>query len=203
MAKTFTKCLEFDVKFLIGILCCFCLSGCQFLGTIANLGHRVYAIVADDRSTSDDISDVQINMAVRHALGTQKAALMLDVEVTVFEGEVLLTGAVPNAEVLEKIMTAVWSVNGVRKVYNYVRVDESPTLTDTTADAVIATQIKAKMTLTAGINASNYKIIVENGIVYLLGICFSEDEYQNVRAILMTTDGVEKMIFLTRMPIEG
>ena len=191
------------MKFLIGILCCFCLSGCQFLGTIANLGHRVYAIVADDRSTSDDISDVQINMAVRHALGTQKVALMLDVEVTVFEGEVLLTGAVPNAEVLEKIMTAVWSVNGVRKVYNYVRVDESPTLTDTTADAVIATQIKAKMTLTAGINASNYKIIVENGIVYLLGICFSEDEYQNVRAILMTTDGVEKMIFLTRMPIEG
>ena len=190
------------MKFLVGILCFILLSGCQFLGTIANLGHRVYSIVADDRSTSDDISDVQINMAVRHALGEQKAALMLDVEVTVFEGEVLLTGAVPNVEVLEKIMTAVWSVDGVRKVYNYVRIDETPNLTETTEDAVIATQIKTKMTLTAGINASNYKLIVENGIVYLLGICSGEEEYQNVRAILMTTDGVEKITFLTRMPIE-
>ena len=202
MAETFTKCLEFDVRFLIGILFCLCLSGCQFLGTIANLGHRVYSIVADDRSASDDISDIQINMVVRHALGEQKAALMLDVEVTVFEGEVLLTGAVPNAEVLEKIMTAVWSVDGVRKVYNYVRIDETPDLAETTEDAVIATRIKAQMALTVGVNASNYKLIVENGVVYLLGICSSEDEYQNVRAILMTTDGVEKMIFLTRKPIE-
>ena len=190
------------MRFLVITLCFFFLTGCQFFGTIANLGHRVYSIMADDRSTTDDISDVQINMAVRHALGGEKAALMLDVEVTVFEGEVLLTGAVPNADVLEKIMTAVWSVDGVRKVYNYVRVGDMPELSDTTAEAVTATQIKTQMAMTKGINASNYKLMLENGVVYLMGICASEEEYQNVRAILMTTSGVEKIIFLTRKPIE-
>ena len=190
------------MRFLVITLCFFFLTGCQFFGTIANLGHRVYSIVADDRSTTDDISDVQINMAVRHALGGEKAALMLDVEVTVFEGEVLLTGAVPNADVLEKIMTAVWSVDGVRKVYNYVRVGDMPELSDTTAEAVTAAQIKTQMAMTKGINASNYKLMLENGVVYLMGICSGEEEYQNVRAILMTTSGVEKIIFLTRKPIE-
>lgn len=190
------------MRFFVITMCLFFLTGCQFLGTIANLGHRVYSIVADDRSTTDDISDVQINMAVRHALGGEKAALMLDVEVTVFEGEVLLTGAVPNADVLEKIMMAVWSVDGVRKVYNYVRVGDMPELSDTTAEAVTAAQIKTQMAMTKGINASNYKLMLENGVVYLMGICASEEEYQNVRAILMTTSGVEKIIFLTRKPIE-
>lgn len=202
MAETFKKCMEFNVKILMTIICFWALSGCQFLGTIANLGHRVYAIAADDRSTSDDVSDVQINMAVRHALGGEKAALMLDVEVTVFEGEVLLTGAVPNADVLEKVMTAVWAVDGIRKVYNYIRTDETPNLADTTTEAAIATQIKTQMAMTEGINSANYKIIVENGVVYLMGICADEEEYQNVRAILMTTSGIEKMIFLTRQPIE-
>ena len=190
------------MRFLVGILCLFCLSGCQFIGTIANLGHRVYSIAADDRSATDDVSDVQINMAVRHALGEQKAALMIDVEVTVFEGEVLLTGAVPNADVLEKIMTATWSVDGVRKVYNYVRVGEMPELSDTTTEALTAAQIKTQMAMTVGIESANYKIIVENGVVYLMGICSGEEEYQNVRAILKTTDGIEKIIFLTRKPIE-
>ena len=190
------------MRIFVITLCFFFLTGCQFFGTIANLGHRVYSIVADDRSTTDDISDVQINMAVRHALGGEKAALMLDVEVTVFEGEVLLTGAVPNADVLEKIMTAVWSVDGIRKVYNYVRVGDMPELSDTTAEAVTAAQIKTQMAMTKGINASNYKLMLENGVVYLMGICSGEEEYQNVRAILMTTSGVEKIIFLTRKPIE-
>ena len=141
------------------------LSGCQLAGTIVNGGHRLYSIIADDRSSTDDWSDIQVNLAVRDALGKRKAALMIDVEVTVFEGNVLLTGTVPNGDVLNDIMTAVWSVPGVRKVYNYVRVDEAPKLIDTATEAARAAQIKAKLGLTDGINAANYKLILENGTV--------------------------------------
>jgi len=178
------------------------LGGCQFIGTIANAGHRLYSIVADDRSTEDDISDVQINIAVRDKLGQRKAALMIDIEVTVFEGEVLLTGAIPNADILTDILSDTWSVPGVRKVYNYIRTDKTSSVRDTAADAAIATQIKAQLAITAGIDTPNYKIVVENGTVYLMGICSSEKEYQNVQAILKTTDGIEKIIYLMRRPIE-
>ena len=184
------------------LIFCFLLAGCQLIGTIGNGVHRLYAIVADDRTTADDWSDVQINLAVRDSLGHRKAALMIDVEVTVFEGAVLLTGAVPSGDVLNEIMEATWSVPGVRKVYNYVRVDSSPKLLDTTAEAAKAAQIKTQLALTTGIQSANYKLILENGTIYLMGICAGPEEYQKVEAVLKNTEGVDKIIYLMRLPIE-
>lgn len=185
------------------ILCIFLmLGGCQFIGTLTNGLHRIYSMAADDRVASDDWSDVGINMAVRDALGKRSAALIIDVEVTVFEGAVLLTGTVPKAEVINEIMEAVWSVEGVKKVYNYVRVDETPKVIDTASEAAKATQIKTRLGLTAGINSANYKLVLENRTVYLMGICAGEEEYQRVQAVLKDTDGVDKIIYLMRLPIE-
>ncbi|MDY6407241.1 MAG: BON domain-containing protein [Pseudomonadota bacterium] len=178
------------------------LGGCQLIGTLSNGLHRIYSMVADDRVASDDWSDVGINMAVRDALGRKKAALMIDVEVTVFEGSVLLTGTVPRAEVVNEILSATWSVEGVKKVYNYVRVDTTPQMTDTATEAAKATQIKTRLALTAGINSANYKLVLENKTIYLMGICAGEEEYRKVEAVLKDTDGVDKIIYLMRLPIE-
>ena len=185
------------------VLCLFLLlGGCQFIGMITNGVHRVYTMASDDRSASDDWSDVGINMAVRDALGKKKAALMIDVEVTVFEGAVLLTGTVPKAEVVNEILSATWSVEGVKKVYNYVRVDEAPKITNTAAEAAKAAQIKTRLGLTAGIDSANYKLVLENQTVYLMGICAGEEEYQRVQAVLKDTEGVDKIVYLMRLPIE-
>ena len=184
------------------ILACLALSGCQFMGMISNGAHRLYSMVADDRSASDDWSDVQINMAVRDALGKCKASLMIDIEVTVFEGEVLLTGAIPNADMLNEVMTQVWSVPGVRKVYNYIRIDATPSLHDVTLEAAVAAEIKAKLAVTSGIDSPNYKLVLENGTAYLMGIYADDAEYRCVEAVLRTTDGVDKIISLMHLPIE-
>lgn len=178
------------------ILSCLILGGCQFVGLITNGAHRVYSMVADERSSTDDWSDVQINMAVRDALGKCRASLMIDIEVTVFEGEVLLTGAIPSAESLNEALSAVWSVSGVRKVYNYVRIDETPSFRDSTLEAAVAAKIKAKLAVTADVQAPNYKLILENGTVYLMGIYEDEAEYNRVLAVLKTTEGVEKVVTL-------
>ena len=90
----------------------------------------------------------------------------------------------------------------MRKIYNYVRIDDMPTIRDATAEAAVAAEIKAKLAVTAGIDAVNYKLVLENGVVYLMGICAGQEEYERVQAVLKTTDGVEKIIFLMRAPIE-
>ncbi len=190
------------MKRALGILLCFCLGGCQLWGTLFNGGHRLYTIVADDRTAADDWADVQLNMQIRDALARQKTALVVDIEVTVFEGSVLLTGAVPNAETVQAILSAVWSVPGVRKVYNYVRLDSAPALKDTALEAAVATQIKAALALTPGVSAVNYKLVLENGTVYLMGITASAEEQEAVWARLKNTAGVEKIIFLTRPKME-
>ena len=186
----------------LSLVLLFLLGGCQFIGTVTNGVQRLYSMVADDRTASDDWSDVQINLAVRDSLGHRQFALMIDIEVTVFEGSVLLTGTVPNGDILNEVMEATWAVSGVRKVYNYIRIDSSPKLLDTASEAAKAAQIKTRLTLTAGINSANYKIILENGTIYLMGICAGPEEYQKVEAVLKDTEGVEKIIYLMRLPIE-
>lgn len=183
-------------------ICC-CLGGCQLWGTLINGGHRLYTIVADDRTVADDWADVQLNLQIRDALARQKAALVVDIEVTVFEGSVLLTGAVPNAETVQAILSAVWSVPGVRKVYNYVRLDSAPALKDTALESAVATQIKTALALTPDISSVNYKLVLENGTVYLMGITASVAEQEAVWARLKNTVGVEKIIFLTRPKMEN
>ena len=201
MAKTFAGGVARPMKVWV-VAFCVLLGGCQFFGMIANGAHRLYNIVADDRSSTDGWSDVQINMGVRDALAERQAALIVDVEVTVFEGAVLLTGVVPKTEVLNDILTATWSVPGVRKVYNYVRVGPAPVMADTAAEAALASRIKTQLGLTAGIESANYKLILENGTVYLMGVCAGDEEYARVQSILKHTDGVDKIVYLMRRPIE-
>ncbi len=175
------------------------LGGCQLWGTALNGAHKIYTIVADDRSTADDLADMRINLEIRDTLARQKFALAIDIEVTVFEGEVLLTGAVPNIETMHTILTATWSVDGVKKIYNYVRLDSAPEMQNTATETVQAANIKAKLTATAGINSANYKIVLENGTVYLMGICAGEAEYQTVVAVLKDTASVSEIVPLMRM----
>ena len=100
---------------------CFCLflTGCQFIGTIYNAGHKVTSLVLDDRSLQDDYNDTKINLAIRRNLAQKDIKYFLDIEVTVFEGYVLLNGALPQTALIDEVIETVWKTNGVKKVYNY------------------------------------------------------------------------------------
>lgn len=174
------------------------LGGCQFIGTLANGGHKIYTILADDRTLGDDVSDLDINLRVREALMRHKASLALDIEVTVFEGEVLLTGAIPDADLIQEVLTVTWSVPGVRKVYMYIRLNEPLSVDEVARDAAVATKVRAELGFTKGIESSNYKLVVENKTAYLMGIRSSDAEYEAALAVLKNSVGIDDVICLMR-----
>ncbi len=182
------------VLFLIPVF----FGGCQFIGTLANGGHKIYTLLADDRTLGDDVSDLGINLSVRDALMRQKASLALDIEVTVFEGEVLLTGAIPDADLIQEVLTATWSVPGVRKVYMYIRLNEPLSVDEVARDAAVATKVRAELGLTKGIESSNYKLVVENKTAYLMGIRSSDSEYEAALSVLKNSVGIDDVICLMR-----
>lgn len=203
MAEAFTGRVARVMKCFIALILVCGLCGCQFLGTIANGAHKAYTFLADDRSWSDDVTDIRINLEIRDGLAREKGSLFFDIEVSVFEGEVLLNGAIPDVELIQKIMSVVWSVDGVRKVYNYIRVAEPLTVEEVAAEAGIAAQIRTELGMTAGIESSNYKLILENGVVYLMGIRSSRAEYEAAVAVIKNAMGVDRIICLMREPIES
>ena len=180
----------------------FCVS-CQFVGTIYNVGSKVGAVVMDERELADDWNDTKINMAIRTSFLKDKINYVLDVEITVFEGEVLLNGAIPTIEDLDRIVQIAWETKGVLKVYNYIRVDKPSDLATTTKDAFIASSIRTKLTMIPGITSVNYKITVDKGVLYMMGIAKDASEFQAVMNVIYDTEGIERVISHVRKSYEN
>ncbi len=183
---------------LLTIPLCLLLSGCQFIGTIYNAGHKVTSIVLDDRELQDDWQDTKLHVAIRNQLMKKDFKYLLDIELTVFEGAVLLNGSLPQTSLIDEVVETVWATPGVKQVYNYIRLGEPPALTIVNEDAAVSAKIRYELSLTKGISSVNYKITMENGVIYLMGISANQDELEKVIAVIKNTVSVTKIIVLTR-----
>lgn len=174
------------------------LSGCQYIGTVFSASHKVASVVMDDRALMDDYNDTKLNILIRNNLTQQKLSYAVDIELTVFEGAVLLNGALPNEHYIDEVARTVWQTNGVQKVYNYIRLDNPPSINVVNEDAVVSAKIRYQLSITRGVSSVNYKITMENGIVYLMGISENQAELDSVIAVIKNTVNVKDIIVLTR-----
>ncbi len=181
----------------VGLLCVF-LSGCQFAGTLFTGARKITTVILDDRSLSDDLKDVQISMSLREDFVEIDPKLGLDISPDVFEGKVLLTGALPNVDIIQHILETTWNTPDVKQVYNYIRIDLPPALDIVNTDAAISGAIRTQLTFTRHIDSSNYKLIMENGTLYIMGIAKNTAELERVFSIVKGTVGVNKIVNLTR-----
>ena len=172
------------------------LSGCQIWTPLFNAIHSVGTVIADDRPTNEDISDIGLYTAVKRNLSAVESKFLLDVQVSIFQGEVLLTGALPSIDLIDKAVETAWKTPDVRRVYNYIRLGQTTGFVDTSSDAAIASGIKTQLMLTKGIKASNYKVVVESGTVYVMGLETSSEEWESAREVIAGTAGVQKIIYL-------
>jgi osmotically-inducible protein OsmY len=191
--------MESAVKKKLALLSfCFLLTGCQFIGTIYNAGHKITSIVLDDRNLSDDWNDTALHVSIRNALLKKDFKYLLDIELTVFEGIVLLNGALPQTALIDEVVETVWQTKGVKQVYNYIRLGNPPPLSIVNEDAAVSAKIRYELSLTKGVSSVNYKITMENGTIYLMGISEDQSELEKVVAVIKNTISVNKIIVLTR-----
>ena len=194
--KKFPKHLKNAWRPFVMVLIFWVISGCQMWTTLISGVHSLGSVVMDDRPLNEDASDVALYLSVRKNLSAVQSKFLLDVQVTVFQSEVLLTGALPNIELIDQAVETAWKTTGVRRVYNYIRLGDTLGVMDTSGDAAIAGAIKTQLTLTKGIKATNYKIVVENGTVYVMGLETNLEEWEAAREVIADTVGVQKIIYL-------
>lgn len=180
------------------IFVCFVISACQFAGTIFTGAQKVTTLVLDDRPLNDDVADTGLNLKLRDSYIKLDSKLSVDIDVTVFEGRVLLTGAVGDIDLIDKIVEVTWCTDGVKKVYNYIRIAEPLSIEKVNFDAAVSAKIRAQLMLTKDISSSNYKIMMENGTVYIMGIAQNIEELERVVHVIKDTAGVQKIVPLIR-----
>lgn len=159
---------------------------------LAVTGVGAAALMASDRRTTGTyIEDEGIEWKVIGRVRDDfKGAY---VNATSFNRRVLLTGEAPNEEVKKKIEEAVRGITNVKEVTNELQVAGASSLASRGNDALVTSNVKARMVNNGRFSPQHVKVVTEAGVVYLMGIV-SQQEGDAAVEIARTTSGVNRVV---------
>lgn len=181
------------MKGIIYILICQqILSGCAAVLPISVVGAA--AFVSDERSVGKMIDDKMISSKIISDFA-QKANghMFLSITVNVLEGRVMLTGSVASKVCMDDAIKTAWSTKGVREVINELKVELKP-IKNSANDTLIETGIESRLLVEKKLVSTNYKISVNNNVVYILGIAQDKNEMDRALYIARNFKGVDKVV---------
>ena len=176
------------------ISCALTLQGC--VAAVIGVGAGATAKVATDpRTAGTQVDDTTLSSRMGMKIKNNGPFFIGSRIVTsAYGGNILLTGQANNEQV-EKAESLAYQVEGVKKVYNQIRIGEPVGAGTITNDTWITTQVKSQLVLDAKTKARKIKVVTENGEVFLIGIVTSE-EGKVAAEIASKVRGVKKVITL-------
>ena len=162
------------------LLASFCLSGCA--SAILGVGTAAVAASTTEKGLSTSVSDSVIQAKLSDSFIQTSQSLFLNVETSVNNGSVLLTGKLKTQD--EKITATrlSWEIKGVREVINEIQLSGTSSLKSSAKDLAASAQLRAALIRDPEISSLNFSIDVVNGIVYLSGVAETEQERERVVA---------------------
>ncbi len=154
------------------------------------------AVATDRRSTGRMIDDQTLELKAEGLIADDKSlAGKARVNVTSMNGIVLMTGEAETNALRDRALTHVRSVQGVRRIYNHIRIAAPRSFSDLTHDKWITSKIKTKQTTTEGVGPTHVKVVTANSVVYLMGLV-KRGEADVATKIARETKGVTRVVKL-------
>jgi osmotically-inducible protein OsmY len=149
-------------------------------------------MVATDRRTAGiQLEDQGIEF--RAAARVRELATLGQISVNSYNRVVLLTGEVPSATERARAEEAVTKVENVRGVVNELVVAGNSSLSSRSADAVLATKVKATLVDAKDLSANAFKVVAERRVVYLMGRV-TPREAERGSELASRVSGVERVV---------
>jgi osmotically-inducible protein OsmY len=148
-------------------------------------------VATDRRTTGMQLEDESIEF--RASARVRELATLGRVNITSYNRTVLITGEVPGAAEKLAVEQAVAKVENVKAVLNELGVGPNSPLGSRTTDAFIGSKVKATLIDAKDVQANAYKVVVERGIVYLMGRV-TEREANRGTELSRSVSGVEKVV---------
>ncbi|MCK0515396.1 BON domain-containing protein [Anaerobiospirillum sp. NML120448] len=171
------------------------LNGCGLIIAAGAGGAGVAAVQQDSRSIYNMAYDEGIEQNAYRFIKSNSVLSKpedLRIAVTAFNGNVLITGQTINRDYLKWVVKQIEGLEHVRKVYNYATLQKPVPSTVVSSDAIITSKIKAQLLFGKDINSNRFKVITENGNVFLMGIV-NRDESKRAINTVLGIDGVRKV----------
>lgn len=183
----------FPVLF-VSVVCgsAFCVSGCVPL--VVGAGATGAVVAAQDRGFEQGVNDNEIAFEINRKLAEKDADLFRRVSTQVNKGRVVLIGTVAKPEDRITATKTVWTVGGVKEVVDQLQVGKPLSFSESTADTVITTKLRAAITGDGNISSINYSIETLRGTVYLMGIAQNRAELDRVISHARGISGVRNVV---------
>jgi osmotically-inducible protein OsmY len=158
-----------------------------------------YQMLGQERAPGAQINDTVIRSFVSKSWDQYNPDLAHDLDATVYEGRVLLTGRVPSQEWREEAVKRTWKVDGVKEVYDEIEVGPDTHFSDQARDTVISTRLRNDLVFDGQVKSINYTVKTENGVVYIIGSARSHDELERVTSYARNIPNVRRVVSYVRL----
>ncbi|MDC1346472.1 BON domain-containing protein [Glaciecola sp.] len=165
---------------LVAISCFSLTTGCTAiaLGAVATIGATASQ---DPRSIGTQIDDTnavaRISLRLSEIEGLSEAS---DIEVDVFNRQLLLTGTIDDATWQPQINAVLTGDPYLRKSHNQIRISMRLSTSMQAKDILIANALRAKLLINKEIESNRINVVVNGGDVFLMGLL---DNQQATRAV--------------------
>lgn len=169
------------------------LQGCA--PVLVGAGATGALIATDRRTTGTVIDDNSITITAEHALIGESTLEGGHINVTTYNGRVLLTGEVPHDAMRKEAERIVRQDGRVKDIHNELAISAPSSIVARTSDTLISARIKAALVGLdiEGFNPTDVSVTTERGIVYLMGFV-TQAEGDAVTEVVRTTSGVQKVV---------
>ncbi|MGE5088049.1 MAG: BON domain-containing protein [Candidatus Levyibacteriota bacterium] len=153
------------------------------------------ALVATDRrSAGAQVDDSSIELKIANNIGAGFGD-RVHVNVTSYNGVVLLSGEVPTQDTMNSIVEIARTTPKVRTVHNELLIGQASNLESRTNDSYITAKVKSRFVEANKFSATHVKVVTERQIVYLMGLV-THAEADAASQIAATTTGVTRVVKL-------
>lgn len=148
---------------------------------------------ASSRTLNDSVSDLAANVELKSALFTDRAYDYADVDITIYEGRLLLTGTMRNEAGRRKLLANARNAERFDEVIDEIIIGEKTSFSQGFEDSRIDQTLRAKFIANSDIRSGDYKIAVSQGAVYLLGSARTQNELNQALTFANEIDGVRSV----------
>ncbi len=164
--------------------------------TISSFGAIAGSASTSTRGFSGTVEDGFLLTKIKAKITSMSLKNFSNITVSVSHNRVLLTGNIDSQENRLELIRNVWSVSGVKEVFNEIDIGRGINFSEKAEDFIFETKIENRLLFEPGIYSNNYTVDVVNGNVYVLGISSSIEEKQKLERFLQNMKDIKKLVIL-------
>ena len=158
---------------------------------------------ASSRSLDASLTDLGGDAQLKTALFTDRSHDYSDVDITLFEGRLLLTGTMHTEDGRDKLMANAWKAAGAEQVIDEIFIGDQTPFLQGVEDVRIDQMLRARLIAAGDVTSARYKIAVSNGVVYLIGAARDQAELDRTLRIASSISGAEKVVNHVKLRAPG